>query len=115
MAISYLLSSIAANAFFMSIYINLGYNITTIGASGAKSGLLGFCLVMFIYELLTKGFDDSKAVFADNAIVLILIAFEIVLSFLPNVAWAAHIGGALTGTVLAAIWLVLHMRKTTAR
>lgn len=106
------ISSFAADAFAISIYIPRGYSVTFLGASGIKCGLLGFGVAVFIYEFLSKGVYDPKRVLSDHVIVLVLALFEIVLSFMPGIAWSCHVGGALAGIILSVIWIVIEKRKT---
>ena len=65
-----------------------------LGASGAIFGLLG-ALVVIVRRLG-----------GNTAQLLIVIGLNVVIGFVvPNVAWQAHVGGALVGAALAAIYV----------
>ena len=65
-----------------------------LGASGAIFGLLG-ALVVIVRRLG-----------GNTAQLLIVIGLNLVIGFVvPNVAWQAHVGGALVGAALAAIYV----------
>ena len=64
----------------------IGYSVY--GASGAIFGLMGAYLVML------------RAVRADTRQMLIIVGINIVLSFLPGIAWAAHLGGLVIGAAV---------------
>lgn len=65
-----------------------------VGASGAVFGLFGALLVVM------------KARGGNYRPILILIAINLVLGFLPgvNISWQAHLGGLVTGAVLSAVF-----------
>jgi membrane associated rhomboid family serine protease len=62
-----------------------------VGASGAVFGL--FAAFLVVQRRLKR---DAGAMF-------VVIAINAALSFLPNVAWQAHLGGLLTGAATAAV------------
>ena len=65
-----------------------------LGASGAIFGLLG-ALVVIVRRLG-----------GNTAQLLIVIGLNVVIGFvIPNIAWQAHLGGALVGAALAAIYV----------
>jgi membrane associated rhomboid family serine protease len=67
---------------------------SVLGASGAIFGLLG-ALVVIVRRL---GGNTTQ--------LLIVIGLNVVIGFVvPNVAWQAHVGGALVGAALAAIYV----------
>ncbi|MDA2806512.1 rhomboid family intramembrane serine protease [Nocardiopsis suaedae] len=64
----------------------------SVGASGAVFGLFGAVLVL------------GRRLGLDTRFVLLLLAVNLVITFLPglNIAWTAHVGGLLTGLALGA-------------
>lgn len=98
----YLASAIVAGIFFLHLYASNGYTSSVLGASGVKCGLIGFYISMVVYTILKT--EDNQVIQDElngSKIVFALAVFEIFLSFLPNIAWQAHIGGALAGVVFA--------------
>jgi membrane associated rhomboid family serine protease len=74
-----------------------------LGASGAIFGLLG-ALVVIVRRLG-----------GNTAQLLIVIGLNVVIGFVvPNIAWQAHIGGALVGAALAAIYVRTRSDKRRA-
>lgn len=65
------------------------------GASGAIFGLMGSYLVML------------RAVRGDTRQMLVIVAINVVLSFLPGIAWAAHFGGLVVGALVTALLVLL--------
>ena len=64
----------------------------SLGASGAVFGLLGAYLVI------------NRRLGLSNTPVLVLLAINLVYGFLvPNIDWRAHLGGLLTGSLVAAV------------
>ncbi len=66
---------------------------TVIGASGAVFGLFGALLIV------------NRRLGLDSRGILVLVAVNAVIGFLPglNIAWQAHLGGLLTGVLVAAV------------
>lgn len=88
----YLLSALGGSAV---VYLLTEPNVATLGASGAVFGLLGATVVLFRrmrYEMRP---------------LITMAVFMLVLTFLPglNVSWQAHIGGLVTGVLVAAGFL----------
>lgn len=75
----------------------------TVGASGAVFGLFGALAL------------TMKRLKRNQTQVLVVIGINIVFSFMfPNVSWEAHLGGLLTGSVLAAAYLYSPKEHRTA-
>jgi membrane associated rhomboid family serine protease len=75
----------------------------SIGASGAIYGLFGAWVVI------------GRRLNLDLTQVLGLIAINIVIGFIvPNVDWRAHLGGLVTGAIVAAIFVYAPVRGRTA-
>ena len=69
------------------------WTVTSVGASGAVFGLFGAILVV------------SKRLGGDVRGILVLIGINLALGFvMANIAWQAHVGGLLTGALLAAAY-----------
>ncbi|MDD9377542.1 rhomboid family intramembrane serine protease [Streptomyces sp. ZAF1911] len=88
----YLLSALGGSAM---VYLLTEPNVATLGASGAVFGLLGATVVLFRrmrYEMRP---------------LITMAVFMLVLTFAPglNVSWQAHIGGLVTGALVAAGFL----------
>ncbi|MFD7897717.1 rhomboid family intramembrane serine protease [Streptomyces sp. NPDC059743] len=83
----YLLSGLAGGAF---TYLLAAPNQGSLGASGAIFGLLGATAV-----LMRRLNYDMRPVFA-------LLALNLLFTFTwPGIAWQAHVGGLVAGTVIA--------------
>jgi membrane associated rhomboid family serine protease len=75
----------------------------SVGASGAIFGLMGALVVA------------GRRLRYDVRQVLVLLAINVVIGFLaPGVDWRAHLGGLVTGAVVAAILVLPHGRHRTA-
>ncbi|MER5482416.1 rhomboid family intramembrane serine protease [Streptomyces sp. NPDC002812] len=88
----YLLSALGGSA---AVYLLTAPTVPTLGASGAVFGLLGATVVLFRrmrYEMRP---------------LITMAVFMLVLTFAPglNVSWQAHIGGLVTGALVAAGFL----------
>ncbi|MFE9562580.1 rhomboid family intramembrane serine protease [Streptomyces sp. NPDC006487] len=88
----YLLSALGGS---VAVYLLTGPMVATLGASGAVFGLLGATVVLFRrmrYEMRP---------------LITMAVFMLVLTFMPglNVSWQAHIGGLVTGVLVAAGFL----------
>lgn len=81
-----------------------GYLTWAVGASGAVFGLFAAALVL------------NRHLGRETGGIVAILAINIVLGFvLPNIAWQAHLGGAVTGGILAAILaLTAPSGRTTA-
>ena len=70
-----------------------GWGTSSVGASGAVFGLFGAILVV------------SKRLGGDVRGILVLIGINLALGFvMSNIAWQAHVGGLVTGGLLAAAY-----------
>lgn len=88
----YLLSALGGS---VAVYLLTGPLVATLGASGAVFGLLGATVVLFRrmrYEMRP---------------LITMAVFMLVLTFMPglNVSWQAHIGGLITGVLVASGFL----------
>lgn len=69
-----------------------GWTTPTVGASGAVFGLFAATLVL------------NRHLGRETGGIVAVLAINVVLGFvLPNIAWQAHLGGAVTGGILAGI------------
>ena len=85
--IVYFLSALGGSMF--SVWLSPEFSIG-VGASGAIFGLFGALLVL------------RRQVGAEAGALAVLIGLNLVISFtLPNISWQAHIGGLITGTLVA--------------
>ena len=83
----YFLSALGGSLF--SVWLSPEFSIG-VGASGAIFGLFGALLVL------------RRQVGAEAGALAVLIGLNLVISFtLPNISWQAHIGGLVTGTLVA--------------
>jgi membrane associated rhomboid family serine protease len=86
----YLLSALGGSVL---VYLLSSLGATTAGASGAVFGLFGAAFVI------------GKRLNLDVRWVVGLIAINLVITFLvPNISWQGHIGGLVTGAVIAAAY-----------
>ena len=85
--IVYFLSALGGSLF--SVWLSPEFSIG-VGASGAIFGLFGALVVL------------RRQVGAEAGALAVLIGLNLVISFtLPNIAWQAHIGGLITGVLVA--------------
>lgn len=84
----YLLSALGGSAL---VYLLTPGNVPTLGASGAIFGLLGATVVL------------ARRMRYEMRPLITMAVFMLVLTFAPglNVSWQAHIGGLVTGALLA--------------
>lgn len=81
-----------------------------VGASGAIFGLFGAWLFA-AYKL--RATPAGRSMFNQLAgLLLINLALPL---FIPNIDWRAHVGGLLTGVVIAALWAQFAAGKPNAR
>ncbi len=70
----------------------------SVGLSGGLYGLMfGYFLILLTYH--------STSGLRSMAITLVL---NLVINFMPGIAWQAHVGGAITGMALTEIFLLMH-------
>jgi rhomboid protease GluP len=68
----------------------------SVGLSGGLYGLMAAYLVLVLsYHWSLRG-------------ILITIGINLVINFMPGIAWQAHLGGAVTGMLLTGLFLRLH-------
>jgi membrane associated rhomboid family serine protease len=85
-------------------------NVPSIGASGALFGLFGAWLYAAYRQ---RGSAAGKAMFNQlGALLLLNLALPL---FIPNIDWHAHVGGLVTGILIAFLWerLVKGRRNAT--
>ncbi len=81
------------------LYQLIGSDAAAVGASGAIFGLLGALLAASYRQRHTRA---GAAVFGQLGV---LLAINLALPlFVPNIAWQAHVGGLITGILIAAAW-----------
>ncbi len=85
---------------FSSIFslILMPEKVGVLGASGILYGVLSFYM-LYIYELKLK-FKEEFSVKNLNKFLLIQGGFCVIISFLPGLAWFAHLGGAIAGVLV---------------
>jgi len=87
----YLLSALGGSVLY---YYLAAPNAPALGASGAIFGLFGAWFVV------------SRRLRVDARSIVIVIVFNLVLSFvIPRIAWEAHVGGLLTGLLIGAAYI----------
>jgi membrane associated rhomboid family serine protease len=87
--IVYLLSALGGS--LLSVWLSPEFSVG-VGASGAIFGLFGALVVL------------RRQVGADAGALAVLIGLNLVISFtLPNISWQAHIGGLVTGVLVALV------------
>ena len=85
------------------VYLLSPLNAATVGASGAIFGLFGATFVA------------SKKLHLDVRWLLTLIAINLAMTFsLPGISWQGHIGGLVTGGLLAAAYVYAPAARRTA-
>jgi membrane associated rhomboid family serine protease len=82
----YALSIFGGGLGFLVLSPNLGSSV--VGASGAIFGLMGAYLVFLVVMKLNAGQ------------MYIIIGLNLVLGFLPGIAWEAHVGGLVVGAAV---------------
>jgi membrane associated rhomboid family serine protease len=97
----YLLSALGGSAASYAFNTPIG---ASLGASGAVFGLLGAFLVV------------NRRLKRDNSGLLVLIGINLAIAFLPqfsNIDWHAHVGGLITGALVAAAMVYPPPEKRT--
>ena len=75
------------------------WGTSVVGASGAIFGLMGAYLVLL------------RALKLDASQMYVLIGINLVIGFLPGIAWQAHVGGLIAGGVIALIFASTRRRE----
>lgn len=88
------LSAISSN---VVSYFFLNENTVLVGASGFIYGLFSFLMAYLIDIKKACHLPYSKTI---TRFLLINIIVSIAISFIPNVAWFAHLGGAIMGLIV---------------
>lgn len=88
------LSSISSNLFS---YFLLSENGILVGASGFIYGLFAF-LMLYLMDIKKACHLPYRKMI--NRFLIINIIFSIGFSFVPNIAWFAHLGGAVMGVIV---------------
>jgi membrane associated rhomboid family serine protease len=103
-ALLYLISAVGGSVGFLLLADPFGKSWVTgaVGASGAVFGLFGAFFVV------------QRRLNRDAGPVVALIAINLAFSFLPGIAWQAHLGGLVAGLAAAAV-LVNAPRENRAR
>ncbi len=90
-AVLYLFSAVGGAVLF---YLAAPVGASALGASGAVFGLFGAYFVM------------ARRLRLDPRLIVILIVLNLVLTFtVRQIAWQAHVGGLITGALLAAAYM----------
>ncbi|MPV38922.1 rhomboid family intramembrane serine protease [Georgenia subflava] len=100
----YLLSAIGGSVGVLLLADPTGpsWGVTVVGASGAVFGL--FAAVFFVLRRFGR----------DTTQIVVLIAINFFLGFvIAGIAWQAHLGGAITGAVLAAAYVYAPRERRT--
>ncbi|UNX54977.1 rhomboid family intramembrane serine protease [Georgenia sp. TF02-10] len=100
----YLLSAVGGSVTVVLLADPSGLSWVTqvVGASGAVFGL--FAAIFFVLRRLGR----------DATQIVVLIGLNFALGFLvPNIAWQAHLGGAVTGALLAAAYVYAPRQRRT--
>ncbi|MFV0427763.1 MAG: rhomboid family intramembrane serine protease, partial [Beutenbergiaceae bacterium] len=92
----YLTSAVGGSVAVLLLTSVDGWNIGTVGASGAVFGLFGAVAVVMARLKLP------------NRSILSVIGINLVITFVvPGIAWQAHLGGLLVGAAIAALYAYL--------
>jgi membrane associated rhomboid family serine protease len=90
-----LLASVAGGSLLEYATSRVRYSV------GLSGGLYGLMFSYFLILLTYRSVSGLRGI----ALTLIL---NLIINFMPGVAWQAHIGGAITGMLLTGLFLVLH-------
>jgi membrane associated rhomboid family serine protease len=81
-----------------------------VGASGAIFGLFG--------AWIAASYRGRHTALGQSSLrqLLVLLGLNLVIGFLPgtNIAWQAHLGGLVVGIVIATLWTLPAVRRSTA-
>ena len=69
-------------------------------AVGLSGGLYGLMISYLLLLLLYGSVNPRSRIY--------MVVINLLISLSPNVAWQAHLGGAVTGLALTVCYLVLH-------
>lgn len=99
------IEEVLGRAQYLSLYLTLAVgasvwvywltplNVSTVGASGAVFGLLGVILVFMVHAK------------QDVTGLLVLLGINAVISLQASISWQAHLGGFLTGALMAFVFV----------
>lgn len=83
--------------------LGLADNQASLGASGAVFGLFGALFIV------------ARRLGADTSFIVIILAINVIIGFtVPSIDWRAHLGGLVTGAVLALVFAHAPPRHRTA-
>jgi membrane associated rhomboid family serine protease len=96
----YLLSGLGGSVVSL---LGLVDNQASLGASGAVFGLFGALFIV------------ARRIGADTSFIVVILAINVVIGFtVPSIDWRAHLGGLVTGTVLALVFAHAPRKHRTA-
>ncbi|GAB3328662.1 hypothetical protein GCM10027511_38540 [Hymenobacter humi] len=87
------------------------FGINSVGASGAIFGLYGLLLTLLVSKKMVLDKSDRRAMLG---LVLYLVLSNLISGLTGNIDNAAHLGGLLTGMLVAGPLALLGMKKTVA-
>ena len=93
--ITYIFGAIAGNIFTFALALATNTNISSLGASGAIFALLG----LLIGGTFKRNRFGASLPFTKESFYPTLF-FAFIISFIPGINWAAHLGGFLIGFIL---------------
>ncbi|RAP50117.1 MAG: hypothetical protein BZ138_06960 [Methanosphaera sp. rholeuAM270] len=108
-AVAYLLSGIASNVAYVAINAVAGSSAAAVGASGAIFGLIGVFAVLLLREMKVQRLLAVKPTWQSSSGFFTCLLVNIVISFMPGIAWQAHFGGLVAGAIIG---LVLYQMAT---
>lgn len=96
----YVLSGLGGSA---ASLLGLADNHASLGASGAVFGLFGALFIV------------ARRLGADTSFIVVILAINVVIGFtVPSIDWRAHLGGLVTGALLALVFAHAPRRRRTA-
>lgn len=112
--VMYFVSGIVGGLAFVFINLALGNNASAVGASGAIFGLFGAYGYMIIRESRKAVLFMRRVSSSTVSSFLSMLAINVLIGFVPGIAWEAHFGGLVAGLITGAIIYELERRKVLA-
>ena len=110
-AVVYSVSILTGSLAFVAINTALGTASSAVGASGAVFGLLGMYTMLLVSEMKKPRLLMERPTFQSTSGFFACLAVNLVLGFMPGIAWEAHLGGFIGGAISGWLAYIATCRK----